>query len=417
MGIEVRGIGVDELEEFTRTCYYAFGNQPTAEEVADELVVVEAERLLVAEDGHRMVGTAGAYSFGMTVPGGATVPVAGVTAVGVLPTHRRQGLLRRMMSDQLDDVADRGEALAVLTASEAGIYGRFGYGHATRVVNVRVDTRGGLPLRSAPAAGGSLRLVTDAATHSATVAGTYEATRAQRTGELTRNPAWWDHFDLDRESWRGGATARFCVVHEDDDGRVDGYCWYRVKTQPPDAAGSRNEVQVWDLAATHPEVEAALLAYLADIDLSTSITGWFRPVDDPWPHRLADPRRYRVERVADHLHVRVVDVPAALAARTYGAPGPLVVAVDDGFRPPAGGRFRLDVADDGTAACERIGDSARGKADVRLDAAALGSLYLGDVTPSVLAAAGRLVASSADALRRADRAFRTDRAPFCTMEF
>jgi predicted acetyltransferase len=417
MGIVIRGIGAAEADEFMRTCFNGFGAHATEEQVADELMLAEVDRLLVADDGGRMVGTAGAFSFGMTVPGGASVPVAGVTAVAVLPTHRRRGVLRQMMGFQLDDVAARGEAIAVLTASEAQIYGRFGYGQATRIVNVHIETRGGLPLRAEPRAGGSLRLVTDPAAHASTVADAYEATRRTRPGEISRTQAWWDHLQLDREKWRDDASARFCVVHEDDDGVVDGYCWYRVKGNETAPSGSRNEVKVWDLAATDPEVEAALLVYLSEIDLSTSITGWCRPVDDPWPLRIVDSRRYRLQRVTDHLYVRVLDVPTALATRTYEAAGSIVLAVDDRFRPSAGGRFRLDVAEDGSATCERVGDGTRGQADLRLDAAGLGSLFLGDVTPSVLAAAGRLAAASPEALRLADRIFPTARAPFCTMEF
>jgi predicted acetyltransferase len=416
MGIDIRGSTEGEAAEVVRVCFSAFGKHPSEEELADELRIAEPDRLLGAVDGGRWVGSAGAYSFAMTVPGGASVPVAGVTLVGVLPTHRRQGILRGMMALQLDDIAARGEAVAVLTASDAGIYGHFGYGLASRLAKVAIDTRGGLPLVAEPAVGGRFRLL-DAEDHSRAVAPVYEAARRTRVGELARSDAWWAHLQLDREVWREGASARFCVVHEDDDGVVDGYCWYRVKEVDTDDAVGRNEVQLWDLAAADAEVEAALLVYLAGIDLTTAVTGWVRPVDDPWPLRLADARRYRVDLVHDHLYVRLLDVPAALAARTYSAAGALVLAVDDRARPAAGGRFRLTVADDGTATCERVGGSPRGRADLRLDAAALGSLHLGGVAPSVLAAAGRLVASSPGALALADRAFLTARAPFCTQEF
>ena len=417
MGIEVRGIEQAEAQAWWRVCVTGFGEDATEEAIADESMIAELDRCIGAFDGGTIVGTAAAFSFEMTLPGGASVPVAGVTAVAVLPTHRRQGVLSAMMAHQLDDVAARGEALAVLTASEASIYGRFGYGQATRIVNIHVETRGGLPLRSEPNPGGRLRLVTDPEQHASAVSGAYEAARRARVGELSRSAAWWDHLQLDRERWRDGASARFCVVHEDDDGAVDGYCWYRIQEHDTEPSGRRNEVKVWDLAAADPEVEAALLAYLAGIDLTTSITGWCRPVDDPWTHRLEDPRRYRLQRVTDHLYVRILDVEGALSARRYEAPGTVVLAVEDRFRPGAAGRFRLEVADDGAATCERIGDTARGKADLRLDAPALASLYLGDVAPSVLAAAGRLRAASASALRGADLAFRTARAPFCTMEF
>jgi predicted acetyltransferase len=416
MAIEVRGIVEDEAATFMRSVFWAFSAQPTPEELEDELTVAETDRQVAAVEDGRIVGTAGAYTFDMTLPGGGQVPVAGVTVVGVLATHRRQGILSSMMAFQLDDVAARGEPIAVLTASESSIYGRFGYGVATRVAKVSVDTTGGLAQLAGPSAGGRLRLL-EPADHSTASAPVYDRVRRSRVGELSRPEAWWTMLQRDREKWRDDASARFCVVHEDDGGTVDGYCWYRVKESDEQDAVARNEVRIWDLAAVSPEVDAALLDYLASIDLTRSITTWSRPVDDPWPYRLVDRRRYRVQLVHDHLYVRLLDVPAALSARTYESAGALSLVVDDPFRPAAGGRYRLDVSDEGKATCERIGDVDDGPADVRLGAAELGSLYLGDVTPSTLAAAGRLVAADDSTLQRADRIFPTARKPYCTSEF
>ena len=416
MAIEVRGIVEDEAETFMRSVFWAFHEGPTPEAMDDELTLAETDRQVAAVDGGQVVGTAGAYTFELTVPGGAQVPVAGVTVVGVLATHRRQGALRSMMAYQLDDVSARGEPVAVLLASEASIYGRFGYGVATRIAKVAVDTTGGLPLLSEPVAGGRLRLV-DPGEHSSIASPVYDRVRRHRIGELSRPDVWWTVLQRDREKWRDDASARFCVVHEDDAGTVDGYCWYRVKEGEHDDGVARSEVRIWDLAAETPEVEVALLQYLSSIDLTRSITTWTRPVDDPWPYRLVDRRRYKVKLVHDHLYVRVLDVPAALSARTYEAPGTLTLAVDDPFRPSAGGRFRLEVGDEGKAICERVGDDADGDADVRLGATALGSLYLGDVAPSLLATAGRLSATDDHALHLADRILPTLRKPYCISEF
>lgn len=417
MGIDVRGISEDETDDLLRVCFWAFGSQPKPEELEDERTWFEPERGLVAVDDDRFVGSAGAYTFELTVPGGAQVPVAGVTVVGVLPTHRRRGVLNSMMQVQLDDIAERGEPVAVLTASEAGIYGRFGYGMATRLAIVTIDTTRGLPLRADPAPGGRLRLVTDAEIHAELCAPVYDHVRRSRVGELSRPASWWTMIQRDREDGRRGGSARFCVVHEDDAGAIDGFCWYRVKEQERrDDAVARNDVRITELAAADAEIEAALLAYLAAIDLTTSITAE-RPVDDPWTHRIVDHRRYRINLVHDYLYVRLLDVPAALAARTYEAPGTITLAVDDPFRPKSGGRFRLEVADDGAATCEHLGDRDGDDADLTLDAPALGSLYLGDTAPSVLAAAGRLQAPSAAALATADRVFPTARTPLCTTKF
>ena len=420
MGIEVRGVVEDEYDALLRVCFHAFGGHPSEEEQADERLVAEIDRLLAAEEDGELVGSAGAFTFDLTVPGGSQVPVAGVTMVGVLPTHRRRGVLHAMMATQLDDVVERGEPIAVLTASEASIYGRFGYGVATRLAKVTLDTTEGLPLLAEPAAGGRLRLVTDTEQHSAVSAPVYDAVRRTRVGELSRADQWWAKLQLDREDWRHGFSARFCLVHEADDGTVDGYCWYRVKDGwGDDDAIARGTVRIWDMAAADAEVEAAFLQYLASIDLTTSIMTWCRPVDDPWAYRVADGRRHRVHVVHDHLYVRLLDVPTALAARAYEAPGVLTLDVEDPFRPSAGGRFRLEVGDDGKAGCERLGDvgGAGAAADLRLDTSALGSMYLGDVSASVLVAAGRIVPSSAEALAVADRILPTARRPFCTHEF
>jgi predicted acetyltransferase len=413
VGIEIRGIEAAELASLGTALFWAFGAHPTDEELEDELTVAEVDRLIGVVDAGRFVGCAGAYTFDLTVPGGTRIPVAGVTMVGVLPTHRRQGILQSMMAHQLDDVAARGEPVAVLTASEAGIYGRFGYGVATRIAKVSVDTTGGLPTIAESQAGGSLHLV-DPDDHSAVAAPVYDAVRRSRVGELSRPEPWWTVLQRDREKWREGASNRFCVVHRADDGTADGYCWYRVKEDETDDAVPRKEVRIWELAAASDDVEASLLAYLAGIDLTRSITTWARPVDDPWPYRLADPRRYRVQLVHDHLYARVLDVPAALGARRYEGDGTLTIEVDDPFRPASAGTFRLAVAGDGTATCD---PSPSAPPDLRLGAAALGSLYLGDVAPSVLAAAGRLAPSSEAALATADRIFPTARHPFCTSEF
>jgi len=204
-------------------------------------------------------------------------------------------------------------------------------------------------------------------------------------------------------------------VHEQPDGTLDGYVSYRVK-QNWDFSIPGGEVRARDCIAADPEVEAALLAYLADIDLTASVTSWMRPVEDPFALRLTDWRRYKVEMVHDHLWVRILDVPAALVARRYESPGTLVLAVDDAFRPATSGRYRLEVADDGSAMCERAGD-IDGDADLRLASPALGSLYLGDTAPSALARAGRLQPSSDDALAVADRVFPTTLKPYSTMGF
>lgn len=413
MPTEIRAIAADELRPLGEVLAVAFGEPTTDESFEDEATWAETDRMLGAVEDGRFVGAAGAYSFTMTVPGGAPLPVAGVTWVGVLPTHRRRGVLTEMMRFQLDDVATRGEAVAVLNASEAAIYGRFGYGLASRMARVRLRTDGGLALVTPPTAKGRMRIV-DAADALVLFPPVYDAMQRRRVGELSRPATWWTLWGRDRERWRDGATARFHAVHEADDGTVDGYVAWRIKEEWDDD-GARSEVRISDLAAVDDEVDAALLAFLADVDLTASITQLSRPLDDPFPLRVADWRRYATTRVIDHLWLRVLDVPAALGARTYGAADEVVLEVADPFRRAAGGRFRLEAAIDG-GACRRV-DPDDVAADITLDAPGLGSLYLGDVRPSQLAAAGRLRAADPDALDRADRVFATARPPFATMGF
>jgi predicted acetyltransferase len=417
VGIRVREIQAGEAEELARFVSLAFAEDPTPERVEDELGWAETDRLLAADVGGEIVGCAGAYTFRMAVPGGATIPVAGVTWVAVQPTHRRRGVLTALMGRQLDDVAARGEPVAVLTASEAPIYGRFGYGLATRLAKVRLDTAGGLPLRPEPAPGGRIRIV-DAATAEPHARRLLDAVQPSRPGELSRPDRWWPVFQRDRPWDRHGATARQWVLHESDAGEVDGFAHYRVKARwGPDDAVARNEVRAGEVVAPDPEVEAALLAFLCEIDLSTSVTSWSRPVDDPFRLRLVDERRYRTQLVYDHLYARVLDVPAALAARRYGAPGTAVVGIADPFRPSGAGCYRLEVGDDGAATVERVGDLHDGAADAFLTVDALGCLYLGDTRAWQLAAAGRLAPASEASLRRVDRIFATPSAPYCTMRF
>ena len=415
MGIDIRAIAAEELYDLVRVTFTAFGEEATEERLADVGISAEPDRGLGAVEGGRFVASAAAYSFDMTVPGGATLPVAAVSWVGVLPTHRRRGLLTAMMRFQLDDVVARGEAIAVLTASEARIYGRFGYGPASRLAKVRVDTSGELDTAAEPACGGRLRMI-DGADQTDVAKPVYDRVRRQRVGELSRPDGYWTVLALDRERDRDGWSHRFCVAHEDSTGTVDGYAFYRVKDNW-DLNRPGGAVKLLDVCAEDPEVEAALLAFAAGVDLTVSVETWVRPVDDWWPLRLTDMRRYRVELIHEQLWVRLLDVEAALTARTYQHSGEVVLGVDDPFRPATSGRYRLVVRDDGVGSCERVGSLHDGDADAFVGIDGLGALYLGDWRPSQLALGGRLRPSSDDALDRLDHVFAARQSPFCTAEF
>ncbi len=419
---ELRSIGEEEYEGFHRRLSSAFGEDSTEEARAYERHTFEFDRSIVAIDGGELVGTAGAFSFELTVPGPAVVSVAGVSWVGVLPTHRRRGVLRAMMDHQLDDVVARGEAIAVLTASEAGIYGRFGYGVATRAATVDIAASGA-ELRSPSTGRGRIRLL-DAPAAGKVLPGVHDAYRRSRPGAINRSEDTWAAYLSDPKDWRAGASGRFYAVHEADDGVADGYAAYRVKpsesgeetgktvivsevhTAGPDA-GSRSR-------AAACEIEAALFEYLLAIDLQRTLRLARRPLDDPLRWRLVDSRRYCTTKVADWLWARLLDIPAALAARRYAVAGKLVVAVHDAFRPVNDGRYLLDGGPDG-ATVTRL-DGTGPSPDVSLPVDALGAAYLGGVPFTILAAAG-LVSGERDALARADAMFVSTPLPYCDEPF
>ncbi|WP_367125438.1 GNAT family N-acetyltransferase [Streptomyces phytohabitans] len=400
-----------ELDTFFEVLVAAFaGALETPEEQEKWRTVIDPDRSLAAWDDGAMVGTAGSYGFRVTVPGGAAVPAAGVTMVSVLPTHRRRGVLTSLMRRQLDDVRAWGEPLAVLTASEPGIYGRFGYGVATEQLSARVDTS---RVRLSPPPGGDalrLRLVDprDEGVRQRCAA-LYAARVPLRPGMLVRSPGWERADTHDPERLRAGASALRCVLAERD-GELRGYARYAVRADA-DSTGPKGEVLVRAVEACDPVALGALLGHLFDLDLTTWLTLGNRPVDDGWLHMVSDVRRCGIA-LRDGLHLRLVDVGAALAARTYAAPVDAVLEVADGFCPWNEGRWRL-VGGPAGATCVRTDDAP----DLALSVRELGTAYLGGPTLLALAAAGRVREVRAGALAEVSRAFRGDVAPWLPHSF
>jgi predicted acetyltransferase len=409
MDLEIRAITDDEFPAFGRTIEGAFGNQPTDEELDGWRSVTELARTLAVFDEDRIVATAGAFTLDLTVPGGATVAAAGVTAVGVRTSHRRRGLLRAMMERQLDDVAARHEPIAILTASESLIYNRFGYGLATSQASIVVDTGHSAFTRPLDDPGRMRMLDGDEAWPVASAI--HERARLALPGDISRSPAWWARTAKDADYAHPHTGKLFWAVHRSAAGVDDGFVTYRVKISWSEGLPDY-EVSVVDLIAESPTAEAALWRFVLDIDLATRVTAWSRPVEEPLRWRLADPRRLRTTSVRDDLWVRFLDVAGALAARRYGADGSLVVELVDGFRPQLGGRYRLDAGSDG-ATCERTTD----RPDLTMGEADLAASYLGNPRFTLLARAGRVEEHTPGALRRADRLFATDTVPFCRTAF
>jgi len=406
---EICGITEDNLTELHRVASTAFLEEPKQERIDDENLVVEFDRMIGVADGDQLVASAGAYSLEVTVPGGNTVPMAGVTWVACLPTHRRRGILRKMMKFQLDDVARRGEAIAGLTASEAVIYGRFGYGVASQWVEAKVR-KAHTAFVVPPKTSGRIRMVWDDE-KAKVLPPIFDEWRRQRTGAVDRSDGRWEQMLRDRPYDRGGASAMFHAVHEDKRGVPDGYVAYRVK--PGEGDGDATGI-VREVVAVDPEVEAALWRFVFDVDLVDRYVLRIQPVDSQLAWRLADPRAFHVVGLWDFLWLRVMNTPAALTARTYATDDSLVLEIVDPFRPrgAAAGRFRLEGGPE-AATCAKE-KSAR--ADLTMSVEALGSAYLGGVKWSTLAAAGR-VTGTPNALRRADAMFTSTPLPFCSTGF
>jgi predicted acetyltransferase len=399
--IEVRPYEGDH-RAYLESIAVGFSEHLTDEHAPKLESVLEFDRAIAAYDGDRMVGNAAAISIELTIPGGV-LPTAGITTVGVHPTHRRRGALRQMMRFQLDDVHRRGEPLAALWASEGGIYQRFGYGLASLRAGIKLD-RHRSAFRRPHTFSGRIVMVSEDEARSAfpTV---YDAARPTRPGFFTFSPAFWDaevfYFP---ERWRRGRGEPFHVLH-DAGGTVDGYVRYAIRE------GDESEVSVLDMVAVTPAAHLDLWRYLADIDLMTRIESWNVAVDDPILLAVAEPRKLDMS-IGDALWLRIVDLSSALAARRYRGDGRLVLEVEDEFCPWNDGRWSM-VVEHGIALVEPATDAA----DVTCDVSDLAAAYLGAFSFAQLAAAGRAAERSPGGVERADSLFRTDRAPWCPKVF
>jgi predicted acetyltransferase len=410
MDIEIRPIAAEQWAEFGRVMGIVFGESHSDEELADHQRGFEFDRSMAAFDGDRIVGTGGADSLELTLPGLTSIPVGGLTAISVLPTHRRRGILRAMILRHFEDVEARGEPVSALGASESVIYGRFGYGVATMFADYEIDPRHGAFLRGIAAGSGRLRML-EPEEAAKLVPAFYERYHHSQPGEVSRKPAWWERYVRDPEWGRDGFSRHIDVVYESEPGRVDGWVSYRVQERWPEGMPA-NLVKVRMLVGLTPEADAALWRYCLDLDLAGTVRLQDRPVDEPGRWRLADPRRLRTVHVGDHLWVRLLDLPAAMRARRYATDDELVLEVTDALRPRNQGRFRLEGGPDG-AACE----PTTAEPDLALDVADLGAAYLGGARLAVLARAGRVVELAPGAARRADAMLASDPAPLCTTHF
>lgn len=403
MSLAYRSPTADEVAAVLRTTHDAFGEELKDDDLERQRAVMPPDRVLAAWEDGRPVGVTASWPFSeLTIPGG-TVPAAGVTWVGVLPSHRRRGVLTELMRRQLDDVHERGEPLAILWASEAPIYGRFGYGIAVPETCINAE-RGAFKLRNDSGPRGSVRMVSadEAAELFPPI---HESVRKDRIGFVDRSEAWWKTFLLaDPEHWREGASPKYYAYLELD-GAPAGYALYRIKAKWEEET-PRGELRINEVLATSPEATAEIWRYVFGVDLVTRVKA--HRLDPSWSLFLMveDARRLHVT-IAEGIWLRIVDLDAALRARTFGDGDPAVLEVTDELYPRNAGRWR--VGDEPGRTDE--------DADVALDVADLASAYLGAFTFERLAAAGRARELRPGGLARATALFATPIPPWCPEGF
>ncbi|MFG2462985.1 GNAT family N-acetyltransferase [Streptomyces sp. NPDC048523] len=405
--MEIRPTTDKDLDVFVDTVHAAFGRFPETPVEGGGLwwSALEMDRCLLALTDGRPVGTAATYPFELTLPGETLVRAPGVTAVGVLPSHRRQGVLGAMMRHQLAELRADGQFLSVLLASEASIYGRFGYGPATYTQRLTVQRhRAALALprahgtADAPVTGpdnGSVEVLRRAECGEI-LEDVYDRYRRAQPGALSRPHRWW--------ALRAGQppispAPRYVAVHRDVDGVPDGYASYSIDDS--------RTLTVDETITADDAVFTALARFVLGHDLVSQVVFHHVPPQHPLRLQLADYRAGQVSGDMDWLWVRLLDVPRALTARGWFTDGELVLDVEDPFLGEHG-RYLLTVRD-GKAECVPTDREP----DLSLDVRDLGSVYLGGTAPSTLVRAGHIRAHHPDAASVADALFRADRPPHC----
>jgi predicted acetyltransferase len=401
MDVEVRPCAsAEEVRHAIAPITTYFGRSAPNQDAMERLTrVLPAERIYGAWEGGRAVGGLGAFPLQQTVPGGR-VPAAGVSIAGVLPTHRRQGILRAMMRALLDAAYARGEPVASLWASEGTIYGRFGFSLASFVAEMDL-ARERSTFYAPFSTFGRVRLVLlDAAEE--LVAPIYERVAVETPGMFARSSAWWQARILTDPEWRRrGSGDLQCAVLEHE-GRPKAYALYRIN--PAFQRGIQTgSVEVIEAVADSPEATCGIWRYLLDIDWMARVKADLLPLDHPLLLLMAEPRRLDFS-LRDGLWVRLIDIKTAMSARSYQARGSLVIDVIDEFCP-------------GNAGCWRVGSDGVERTDdapgLRCDVSALGSVYLGGFTWSQLARALRVQELLPGAIARADAIFQIGKAPWC----
>lgn len=386
----------------------SFDETPAEETLESVRALAELDRSVIAWDGSEAVGCGAIYSLDLSVPGGS-VPTAGVTWIGMRPTHRRLGGMRGVMDALHEDIRARShEPIAALWAAQPPLYGRFGYGWASSCLSVVVEKAHGTMSRAPLDSTLRARPVEPKDDHKDTQ-GVYDTVRDQRPGMPVLSSAWHTRLTNDPASERAGSGPLRTVLVEDDAG-VRGYARYSFKHKWSEGYAD-GTISVRQVVAVDPAAEAALWRFLIDFDLSGRADAWNLPIDTPLQWWFDQPRHHK-QQPGDALYLKVMDLPAALTRRSYAHPADVVVEVRDDSCPWNEGRWRLSLDVDG-AECDKTTDSA----DVSLAASSLGAAYLGGPTLASHLTAGWIEERTTGAVQALSDAFVHPRAPWSPFVF
>lgn len=413
--LEFRQPRTDEVHELQRVAQRSYGRDATDERLALGNLVIEVDRCFGALDDRRWVAASGAHSLSATLPGGATLPAAGIAGIGVDPVHRRRGALSRMLTWHHTDARRRGEPLALLMASESSIYRRFGYGVVTEAAHVRIPARA-VVFDPPVATAGTFELV-DSHEDTSALEATFGTARHSRPGWVHRKAGMWAQVRADPDFARGGHTEVQAVIHRNADGDVDGYATWRIAEHQGVDGIENNTLHVDEIIALNPETDAALWEFLAHIDLVTTLVWANAPVEPAIRYRLAEPRQLCTLARHDQMWAALLDVPAALSSRTYGDAGSLEIDVLHPAPGEATQRYHLHCPGRGaTGHCETVGTS-QGPPDLTVSTPDLASIMVGGAAPSLLAAAGRVQAGNPAAIGLADGMCALPSPLWCPVDF
>jgi predicted acetyltransferase len=389
-----------EMSAALAPIWHYFGQLPPTEDAIKHFLrVLEPQRMHAAFEGDAAVAGSGSFPFDLTVPGGQ-VKAAGVTVVGVLPTHRRRGLLRAMKRSMIDAAHARGEAAAVLWATEDTIYGQFGYGMASMAAEIDVPRERTRAFAQIDVPGTARLVPLDEA--EPLIAPVYERVARETPGMFARTSAWWQDRLLVDHPWqrRGGGALR-CAVWETG-GKPTAYTFYRVN-QMFERGSSSGHVFVLEAMGDSPQATHAIWRFLFEIDLLARVKAGLLPLDHPLLLSVSEPRRLNMA-LRDGLWVRLIDVGAALSARSYANDDSIVFDVTDEFCPWNAERWRVS---------RGVVEKTTAEADIACDVASLGCVYLGGFTFAQLARSLRVTEMRAGAIARADAMFHSGRLPWC----